>query len=138
MELLARREYAVVELAGRLRNKGFVPATVATVLAALQREGLLSDARFAADFVRNRVHRGYGPVRIRMELARRGVDEALNREVLAGYDGRWPECLDRARRKRFGAGLPADLRERQRQARFLQYRGFTADQIRRALRANEE
>ena len=37
------------------------------------------------------------------------------------------------RRKRFGADPPSDFRERARQARFLEYRGFSRDQIRAAL-----
>ena len=49
----------------------------------------------------------------------------------AGTD--WPELARAVREKRFGAGAPADFRERARQARFLQYRGFTADQVRQAL-----
>ena len=38
------------------------------------------------------------------------------------------------RNKRFGAGLPEDARERARQMRFLQQRGFTGDQIRAVFR----
>jgi regulatory protein len=38
-----------------------------------------------------------------------------------------------ARRKRFGSAGPADFRERARQGRFLQYRGFSSEQIRAAL-----
>jgi len=37
------------------------------------------------------------------------------------------------RRKRFGAEPPRDFHERAKQARFLQYRGFTSDQVRAAL-----
>ena len=37
------------------------------------------------------------------------------------------------RRKRFGAEVPRDYRERARQARFLEYRGFASSQIRAAL-----
>jgi regulatory protein len=35
--------------------------------------------------------------------------------------------------RRFGEDVPAEWKERARQARFLEYRGFTGDQIREAL-----
>jgi len=41
------------------------------------------------------------------------------------------------RARRFGAEVPADWREKARQARFLQYRGFSADHIRSALGASD-
>jgi len=37
------------------------------------------------------------------------------------------------RSKRFGDAMPEDFKERARQARFLQYRGFTSEQIREVL-----
>jgi regulatory protein len=38
-----------------------------------------------------------------------------------------------ARARKFGAELPKDWKERSRQARFLQYRGFSTDHIRAVL-----
>ena len=45
----------------------------------------------------------------------------------------WTLQLQRARQKKFGSSLPSNYADRQRQARFLGYRGFTGAQIRRAL-----
>ena len=45
----------------------------------------------------------------------------------------WAAIAREVRRKRFGVSPPGDYRERARQARFLQYRGFSAEQIRAAL-----
>jgi hypothetical protein len=73
MNLLARREYGRAELSGRLAGKGMPESLVAEVLDELTAEGLQSDVRFAEAFVQARVGRGQGPVRIRMELERRGV-----------------------------------------------------------------
>ena len=43
-----------------------------------------------------------------------------------------------ARRRRFGVSPPGDYAGRARQARFLQYRGFTHEQIRAALGPGED
>jgi len=138
MALLARREHATDEVRGKLCALGFDPSAVAEVLSDLREEGLLSDARFAQSFVRSRVERGHGPMRIRHELQARGLDGALIDQSLHEHDREWPGRIDAVRRKRFGARVPGDLKERLRQARFLQYRGFTSEQIRAVLDGEEQ
>jgi len=134
--LLARREHCVGELRSKLGQRGFEPTAVAAVLADLERRGLVSDDRFASALVRQRVGRGQGPVRIRAELRGFGLDAAAADAALEEVDVDWPECAIRVRRRRFGSRVPASFAERAKQARFLQYRGFTADQVRAALGEN--
>jgi regulatory protein len=133
VELLARREHSRLELARKLAARGYPEATIGAVLDALERSGVLSAGRFIESFVRSRVARGQGPVRIRAELAQRGVEGERADELLGSQDIDWHEEVRAVRRKRFGTAPPRDFRERARQARFLQYRGFTADQVRAAL-----
>ena len=83
--------------------------------------------------LRQHAGRGHGPARIRAELRERGV---AAEEIEAGLDAAaedWAAIAREARRRRFGLSPPGDYRERARQSRFLQYRGFSADQIRAAL-----
>jgi len=108
------------------------------VLSSLQTEKLLSDARFVQEFVAARVRRGSGPMKIREELRGRGVRGELVAEALAGLKAGSAQGADAARRKRFGASLPKDMQERARQARFLQQRGFSMDDIRKALKGDVE
>ncbi len=131
--LLARREHARLELSHKLRARGFEPEAVEATLDELEAERLLSDVRFAESYVTARVARGYGPQRIRAELRERGVgEEAIERELRSRPED-WFALACSARNKRFGGALPKDLKERVRQARFLQYRGFDTDQTRFAL-----
>ncbi len=133
MDLLARREHGHRELRDKLLQRGFEADLVEQVVAELAAEGLQSDSRFAEAYVRQRRERGYGPLRIRQELQQRGIADALIAASMAGCEGDWPELARQARRKRFGAQPPASLHERARQTRFLQYRGFSGADIRRAL-----
>lgn len=133
MDLLARREHSVRELARKLTARGHAEAVVVAALAALEAEGLLSDARFAESFVHSRRQRGAGPRRIRAELRERGVADGLIDTVLAAHAGAWQELARVVRAKRFGAGPPQGLRERARQVRFLQGRGFENGQVRAAI-----
>ena len=132
--LLMRREHSGRELEDKLTARGYAPETVAEVLAALAARNLLSDARFVEEFVAARVRRGDGPAKIRNALHGKGVDAEQLEAALAAHHEEWPALAESVRRKRFGAARPQNYAERARQARFLQQRGFTAEQIRQVLK----
>ena len=133
LELLARREHSRRELARKLAARGFPDDVVTSVLEELERTCALADARFTDSFVRSRIGKGQGPQRIRAELAQRGITDEEADGVLRAADVDWLATIRAVRAKRFGAELPREYAERARQARFLQYRGFEAAQIRAAL-----
>jgi regulatory protein len=132
MRWLARREYSVHELGERLRGKGYPDAEVSEVLEDLKSRGLVSDRRFAESLVRSRIERGYGPLKIAHELRAKGVDDVLVQEMLEQDEEQWTERLRAVWERRFGQP-PGDYREWARQARGLQSRGFTAEQVRRVI-----
>lgn len=134
LSLLARREHSQAELRSKLRARGFRAERVESVLVQLVAEGLLSDERFTEAFVRQRMGKGYGPQRIRHELHLRGIrDELIELHLRVGAE-EWQVKAASVRRKRFGATLPDVYKERMRQARFLESRGFTGAQIHHALK----
>lgn len=138
LRLLARREHSSQELTAKLLARGFEPEPVAEVVIALSAKNLVSDARFVDEFVTARLRRGSGPAKIREELRGRGVEQSLVDATLGAHRENWLATAEAARRKRFGAALPRDFQERARQARFLQQRGFTAEQIRQVFKQNFE
>jgi regulatory protein len=136
--LLARREHSVRELKQKLARRGYAADACDTVIADLERRGLISEARFVESFVSHRSSRGQGPVRIRAELRELGVGEELADPALESIDLDWVELAGSVRRRRFGDSVPRSFAERAKQARFLQYRGFTQEQIRAALAGNDD
>ena len=133
MDLLSRREHSRQQLSEKLRVRGYDPEDIERTLDRLAAEGLQSDRRFAEAWVYQRSQKGYGPLRIRRELLERGVPEALARDALE-VDFDWQASMQEQRRRRFGEALPEDYRERMKQARFLQNRGFSADAVMRLFR----
>lgn len=136
IRLLARREYSRVELERRLAAKGHAADSVDEALTGLAGEGLQSDARFAEVFVRSRIARGQGPIRIRAELGERGIDRGLARAAvndaqLAGEADWFSLACDTLARRFPGPG--DSPRERARRERFLAGRGFDFEQVRHAL-----
>ena len=72
-------------------------------------------------------------MRIFRELQERGITKDLAGQVIADADIDWCSCLRQARIKKFGSRSPVDFKDKARQLRFLQYRGFSADQLQEAF-----
>jgi regulatory protein len=133
MDLLARREHSRAELRDKLARRDYDNADIDAALDRLTGEGLADDGRFVSSFVAARIRKGQGPIRIRAELQERGVATALVAAALAEPHD-WLALARDVRQRRFGAALPADRAAQARQGRFLEYRGFTAEQVRAALK----
>ncbi len=132
MDFLARREYGQTELINKLANKGYVRQVAEQAILKLTDDGLQSDQRFAESFVRSRVSQGKGPVRIRLDLGQRGIEAAGIEQAIEVAGADWHELAREVRLKKFGHTKAADFREKAKQMRFLQYRGFEQDHIRAA------
>lgn len=139
--LLARRDHSVAELRHKLQERGFTPVAIEPVLVDLEAGRLVDDARYGDNVVASRARRGQGPHRIRQELRRSGlardtIDTAMDKNKDDAPD--FVKSAREARVRKFGPEIPVDRKERARQTRFLQYRGFSTDHIRAALEGVED
>jgi len=145
--LLAQREHSRIELRRKLMpmaraaqpdeldesaRRAAAAAQVDTLLDWLEAHKYLSQARFVESRLHARAGR-YGNRRIEQELSQHGVElDADTRRQLRESE------LARAREvwQRKYSSLPADAAERARQMRFLANRGFSAEVVRRVVRAD--
>ena len=132
LALLARRDFASAALSRRLESYGYDCAVVGAAIAALAAERIVDDARFCENYVAYHANRGQGPARIGADLKAVGVPGDVIEHALAACAD-WRARAQAVRSRRFGPELPQSWPEKSRQARFLQYRGFSADHIRAAL-----
>lgn len=137
MDLLANREHSRLELRQKLIARSFSEAIIDQVLQELTQDNLLSEERFAEMLVRTRANRGYGPVRIRFELREKGVPEETIDLFIQDTDESWVAIAKIVREKKFGKIPPDEFTAKQKQSRFLQQRGFTQTQIKRAIQQEE-
>ncbi|OGO93812.1 MAG: hypothetical protein A3F41_06705 [Coxiella sp. RIFCSPHIGHO2_12_FULL_44_14] len=135
MGLLAMREHSQWELQRKLIDKGFALETVEQVLTGLMERGLQSDNRYAELYVRQRMEKGMGPVRIAMELRQRGVSDYLVRKYLAQDVTSWSIVLSLAWQKKYRSRPPGNTQEYAKQVRFLLHRGFESAEVHRFLRS---
>ncbi len=125
------------ELHQKLVQKGHDAEVVDEALEHLQNDGMLSDERYAEARANSLKNRGYGPRRLEMELREKRVPNAVVEAVMAQSRGGWTALARIARRKKFGAAAPQDFKNKARQMRFLQYRGFTPEQISQVVNEDE-
>jgi regulatory protein len=118
--LLARRDYSSGEMTRKLEERGYLEHAVVPVVEELLASNKLNDERYSQNFVAYRARRGHGPSTI---------DEAVKGDEAPDFRAR----ARTVRARKFGPDIPNDRKERARQARFLQYRGFSTDHIRAVL-----
>lgn len=135
MNMLARREHSRKELHQKLISRNFDETAVEQTLLDLTQERLLCDERFVEAFVRSKVNKGQGPLRIRQELSEHGIANELITDYLEGQQ--WLSLAVEVRQRRFGSQLPGEYKERAKQMRFLQYRGFSSEHINGAMKQSD-
>lgn len=131
--LLARREHSEYELVQKLAAKGLATNAIRTQLQHFTDSGLQSDLRYAESQIRNRIAQGYGFNRIQLELRERQVDETLINAAFDQQQVDWFELAKQVKHKKYGETPAKSWQETQKRMRFLQYRGFTLEQINYAL-----
>ncbi len=131
LRYLGRREYAIEELRRKLVQRGADSKITDTVINELADENLVSDQRFTEMYVRMRVRRLFGPLKIRGELRSRGITDRLIAEVMPGGDDTWFDSASQWASKRCTGEL--DYAARAKIYRSLMNRGFTHEQANVAL-----
>ena len=133
LRLLARREHSQYELRRKLKARGYGERLVDELLAELITERLLSDTRYDEAMVTNRASRGYGPLRICMELRVRGVADGIVDKVLQEAEVDWDERLRHTYDRKYGGIAVESFKTWASRAQFLNNRGFSVDAIRRVI-----
>lgn len=131
--LLVRREHSERELKRKLNLRGVSSEDARAAVAKLKAAGWQDDGRFAENLVRSRAAAGFGPVRIRAELAMHGLDREAIAATLEEFEGDWASIACDLVSRRFGPTGGDHARQRK-AADLLVRRGFTGAQIRAATR----
>jgi regulatory protein len=133
VKLLSRREHSAFEIRDKLQKRDFDEAEIAQTIIELQQGDWLSDERFAEAYIRMRQLKGFGPIRIAMELNERGVNERIVDEYLQADDDGWQQILEQQYLKKYRNSSITDYNDKAKRIRFLQYRGFPLDAIYRVV-----
>ena len=145
---LSRREYGRAELKQKLVDKEQDPDSINALLDEFEEKGYQSDYRTTLMLIRENIRKGRGRGRIKQEFYRKkiampgNIDELIDmanaeseefsefiddsaENLVEGID--WLKLAVSARTKKYGDDIPTEQKDKARQLRFLQYRGFNSD-----------
>ncbi len=138
--LLARREHSQIEIEQKLKQREFLQEDIDKAIKVLLAKNYLSDKRFAQSRCRYQVNRGYGWLFIANELKQKGVCTTIIQKLRESCEIDWYLQAELAYNKRFGDKCAIDennkkfdkktaQKEKAKKIRFLQYRGYSIDEI---------
>jgi len=145
---LSRREYGKAELKQKLIDKEQDPEKIDALLDEFEEKGYQSDYRTTLMLIRENIRKGRGRGRIKQEFYRKkiampgNIDELIDManveseefsefvddnddNLVDGVD--WLKLAVTARIKKYGDNIPIEQKDKAKQLRFLQYRGFNTD-----------
>ncbi len=137
--MLATREYTANGLRRKLAQREYPPDEIDSTLERLLSSKFLDDARYAAEYARQKLVLGGAAVRrVRQELLRKGIDAATVDESVAAVmsyeEVDHVAAIERIAVKKAGSLGGLDERvKRQRLFGFLARRGYEVDDIKRVI-----
>ncbi len=132
LELEAKKEYPVSEIRTRLLKR-FDQTVTDRAVDYCAEHGYISDTRYAEMFVRFRARNSYGPERIRYELKVKDIDDSIISEALENCETDFDETALEYMCRRYSADDVKEQKARARIVRHMTGRGFSFEQIRRAM-----
>ena len=132
LDYLSRREYTRYELQQKLAQYTDNQDDIASVLNRLQEKNLQSDKRFSENFIHSKQQK-YGNGRLIENLKQKGVHLQDASEFLPDKETQLATAIA-ILHKKLGTPRRLSANEQQKAYRFLQYRGFSAEMVRMALK----
>lgn len=137
IQILTPREHSAHELRVKLLKRNIDRAKVEAIVAYLIELDYLSDERFAEAYIAERTRKGDGPMKIRSNLQKRGVDRSLIEQFVSSDDDFWIAKASDVIQKRFLSEDNAEgrlqLEEWTKRRNLLINRGFPSYIVRVAL-----
>ncbi|WP_111637822.1 recombination regulator RecX [Marinomonas shanghaiensis] len=138
LSLLSHREHSKKELISKLKTRGHEEEDIRATIERLEEMNYLNDERFAEIFVRSRLSKPLGASRISQELMQKGISSELAKSTIANADVDWFALAKQLKERKFGNEISEDFKEKAKQSRYLQYRGFNFEQIKYAVSESDE
>ena len=132
LDLLSRREHSRKELFIKLTKRFDCKDEINLTLDQLEENNLLCDSRFTEEYVHSIRRKGFGPVKISMELEKKGVKDSLISSEIDKFND-WDKLAELSFKKRFPDGASKNFKELQKQKNFLTNKGFSFYQIESVL-----
>tara|TARA_E500000178_G_C16902489_1_gene698728 strand:+ start:479 stop:886 length:408 start_codon:yes stop_codon:yes gene_type:complete len=135
MNALSRREHSEKEIYLKFINLVDSKNNLLEEIVKLKEEGLISNQRYAEAYIRSRFHSGFGPVRIKYELGKKGVIETTIIKAFQETDLDWDDKLKSEFKKKYESNEVKNLNINK-ISKFFLYRGFDLEKISKLIKSN--
>ncbi|WP_265504208.1 regulatory protein RecX [Providencia rustigianii] len=122
--LLARRDYSTAEITRYLSRSIGDEEVVSAVITQLREHHYLDDLKIAENERDKGIRKLHGPTRIKQEIKQKGIPDDIITQVMENAGTDWFDLAEQYRRKKFGLSLPDDPKEKSKQIRHMQYKGY--------------
>ena len=129
--MLSRRPLSEAQLLKKLNDKQYSDSAAEYALARMKYLGAIDDKSFGQMIIRSYRAKGCGVLRIKQELAVRGVPKMLCDELLEDFTPDY-DCMTAMLDKRLGGDI-SDRKANDKACAVLQRRGFLFSEIREAM-----
>lgn len=135
MNALSRREHSEKEIYLKFVNLVNSKDILLEEILKLKEEGLISNQRYAEAYIRSRFHSGFGPVRIKYELEKKGVIKTIIKTAFHETDLDWDDKLKSELKKKYESNDMKNLNINK-ISKFFLYRGFDLEKISKLIKNN--
>ena len=129
LDLLSRRDHSSLELKRKLLDRGFSIELVDRTIKLLLNKKYLDDHRFAREFFHFKYSAGQGPIKIKSELRRKGIDKDLIDSLFNDLEYDWSRLAEKVLNKKFKNSAIDNINEYAKRLRYLESRGFEREQV---------
>lgn len=133
MDILSRQEISRMGLKRKLAPYAESEEELECVLNEFSERNWQSDERYAEAYIHSK-SRQHGRLRLQNALGSQGIDANISQQLMPDRNEELQIAIAVLRKKYKQPS--SDLKEKQKQARFLAYRGFDMDTITAALKAD--
>lgn len=136
---LGRQEFSIAKFSKKLRDNLASEEQIAAIVDEFCQHNWLSEQRFCEGFVRSRISKGQGKIRIINDGRGHQLDSDILAEAINTQAVDWFELALNTYQRRYGKNPITNIhkkehtKEKAKRLRFMQYRGFTMDQITYAM-----
>lgn len=135
---LGQREFSVHDFRTKLERVCEDEVMIENLLEDFIAKDWLNEQRYMASFVRQKVSAGLGLFRIKQELNQHGIKPSESELYFEQMAFDWFEQALATYQKKYGRAECDDFKEKAKRYRYMQYRGFSPDQIKYAMEAQAQ
>ena len=133
--LLKYRNRSEKEIVNRLKGRKISKEVIEQVITKLKSLSLLDDRKFAESWIRERIRKGYGLLKIKSELKEKGIRQDLLEDLLEDFNkDEWVLLqIKKLAQKKIKKYNKIDLNIKRKILSYLVRRGFPSEKVIRVL-----